>query len=101
MPEEYRAIFGLNAGQGLVGPSYQAVLRKGAERLRPYRPEVAGNLIERRALWQGRRMRLQARLNPDNLNRWHAAPSKGGARASIATSVGYASVASFVRTLPA
>ena len=25
-------------------------------------------------------MRLQARLNPENLNRWHAAASKGGAR---------------------
>jgi hypothetical protein len=80
LPEEYRAIFGLNAGQGLVGPSYRAVLQKGAERLRPYWPDVAANLIERRGSWQGRRMRLQARRNSENLKRWHAAASKGGAR---------------------
>jgi hypothetical protein len=80
LPEEYRAIFGLNAGQGLVGPSYRAVLQKGAERLRPYWPDVAANLVERRGSWQGRRMRLQARRNPENLNRWRAAAFKGGAR---------------------
>jgi hypothetical protein len=81
LPDEYRAIFGLNQKQGLVGPAYRATLREEAgERLRPYWPEVAARLAEARGSWQGRRMRLQARRNPQNLERWREAARRSGAK---------------------
>lgn len=80
LPDEYRAIFGLNIGQGLVGSSYRAILEKEGERLRPYWPVASDRLIERRWSGLGQRMRLQARRNPENRERWREAGLKGAAR---------------------
>lgn len=82
--DEYRAVFGLAAGHGLVSPTLAEKLRRQALRtLRPYyerAAELAHSLTfeQRSAFMRGRKLRLETRLDP----RWQAARRALGERQS-------------------
>jgi hypothetical protein len=74
LPAEYRAIFGLRATTGLAGPSYKQHSAELAVRnFSPYWSESAsrGMSHEQRVAYAvGRRLRLEAKLDPDNQRVW-------------------------------
>ncbi|HLG71097.1 MAG TPA: sigma factor-like helix-turn-helix DNA-binding protein [Chloroflexota bacterium] len=74
LPAEYRAIFGLRATTGLAGPSYKQHSAELAVRnFSPYWSESAsrGMSHEQRVAYAvGRRLRLEAKLDPNNQRVW-------------------------------
>lgn len=85
-PQEYRAIFGLRASTSLDAPSLRDVKRRNAApHLARYRAVTrrvveAMTTEERRALALGRRLRLEARLDPKNQAIWRTFQEQGRAR---------------------
>ena len=80
LPAEYRAMFGLRATTGLAGPSYkQHSARLAVQNFSPYwngSPSRAQSHDQRVAYAVGRRLRLEAKLDPDNQRVW----AENGAR---------------------
>lgn len=83
---DYRAIFGLRARTGLVGPSLRDFHEQNARRhLGVYWPAAAERLRaqtpqQRSAQARGRPRPLEARLDPANRQSWTASSRRGGER---------------------
>jgi len=63
-PEEYKVMFGLNAGTGLIGSGLAEIRRQNSGHLREYQPNDNRTPEQRSFDSSGRKVRLESKLRP-------------------------------------